>query len=65
MNKLWFADTVTDIMSSDQADHAKEKVPSCDRTGLNYGFWCYMQDTEHSTDEDHLQRKRSAKPFRL
>lgn len=48
INNLWFADIVTDRLSSDQVDHANEKVPSWDRIGLNYGFWCYTQDTEHS-----------------
>lgn len=44
INKIWFADILTDMLSSDQVDDANEKVSSRDGIGLNYGFWCYRQD---------------------
>lgn len=63
MKKLWFADIVTDMMSSDQVDHADEKLPSCDRIGLNYVFWCYIQDTEHSTDGRSATEEEKCQTF--
>lgn len=55
INKLWFADILTDTLSSDQVDDANEKMSSHDGIVLNYGFWCYRQDTVIYSEHSDLQ----------